>query len=83
MPHEIDAAAAGALPAKSAEHGVSFGSPVSPAPVDPMNVLRQRLESDKHPGIIDLGAGVYRDNEGQYYEFEAIKKVGGPDDCLT
>ena len=49
---------------------------VPKGPVDPMFDLKRAIESDTSPGKIDLGAGVYRNQEGKYHEFEAIREVG-------
>lgn len=48
---------------------------VVPGDVDPMFDLKVRLDSDASPNKVDLGAGVYRDENGAYYEFEVVKKV--------
>ncbi|OJJ01688.1 hypothetical protein ASPVEDRAFT_52588 [Aspergillus versicolor CBS 583.65] len=45
------------------------------APIDPMFILKARADSDKHPDKVDLGVGVYRQGDGGYYEFPAIKKA--------
>jgi aspartate aminotransferase len=47
-------------------------------PVDFMNILKHKANADTHPDKVDLGVGVHRNEEGQYYEFSAIKKV-----CIT
>lgn len=41
---------------------------------DVMQTLKQQVDGDLSPNKIDLGAGVYRDEHGQYFEFDAIKK---------
>jgi hypothetical protein len=43
--------------------------------MDPMILLMRRLQQDDHPGKVDLGVGVYRNEQGKYYEFPSIKKV--------
>lgn len=50
-------------------------APLRRAPVDPMFILKARADSDTHPDKVDLGVGVYRQEDGGYYEFPAIKKV--------
>lgn len=52
--------------------------PNVPADVAPdiMWDLKIRLTADKTPGKVDLGAGVYKDEEGKYYELPVIHKVG-------
>ena len=53
----------------------SLFSNVSEGPVDPMYDLKVQLEGDQSPYKIDLGAGVYRDEKGGYYELPVLKKV--------
>ncbi len=53
---------------------VPFAS-VPRAPVDPMFILKARADNDTHPDKVDLGVGVYRQEDGGYYEFPAIRKV--------
>jgi aspartate aminotransferase len=43
--------------------------------VDPMNILKHKADRDTTPGKVDLGVGVYRDENGNYYEFPSIRKV--------
>ncbi|ETS76565.1 hypothetical protein PFICI_11952 [Pestalotiopsis fici W106-1] len=44
-------------------------------PVDPMFKLKALADGDKSPSKVDLGAGVYRIENGQYHEFESIKRA--------
>ncbi|KAL1643705.1 Aspartate aminotransferase/Glutamic oxaloacetic transaminase AAT2/GOT1 [Diplodia intermedia] len=37
--------------------------------------LKLRLTADKSPDKVDLGAGVYRDEQGKYYELPVVRKV--------
>lgn len=37
--------------------------------------LKARLDSNNNPRKIDLGAGVYRDLSGGYYELPVVRKV--------
>lgn len=53
----------------------SFFDNVPAGPPDPMFDLQIRLNNDRYPGKIDLGAGVYRDERGAYFELPAIKLV--------
>ncbi|OJD35580.1 aromatic amino acid aminotransferase [Diplodia corticola] len=39
--------------------------------------LKLRLSADKTPDKVDLGAGVYRDEESKYYELPVVRKVNG------
>lgn len=41
---------------------------------DPMQELKQLTDADLSPQKVDLGAGVYRNEQGQYHEFEVVKK---------
>lgn len=42
---------------------------------DPMNLLKLAADSDHSPDKIDVGLGVYRDENGEYYEFRVIKEA--------
>ncbi|KAA8652630.1 Aspartate aminotransferase [Aspergillus tanneri] len=44
------------------------------ARVDPMLMLMEKVKQDTHQHKVDLGVGVYRDEQGSYYEFPAIRK---------
>ena len=44
-------------------------------PVDFMNILKHKADTDTHLEKVDLGVGLYRNEQGGYYEFPAIKKV--------
>jgi aspartate aminotransferase, cytoplasmic len=46
-----------------------------PGAPDPMFTLKQLADSDNSPNKVDLGVGVYRNEEAGYHELEAIKKV--------
>lgn len=48
---------------------------VQPGPKDPMFDLKKLADDDISPRKIDLGVGVYRNEEGGYHELQAIKKV--------
>lgn len=37
--------------------------------------LKVLADSDKTPEKVDLGAGVYRNEKGEYHEFTSIRKV--------
>lgn len=50
-------------------------SEVSPAPVDPMFLLKQEYDSDPSPTKVDLGAGVLRDENGSCHEFTTIREA--------
>ena len=42
---------------------------------DIMWELKLRMTADKSLDKVDLGAGVYRDEKGKYYELPVIRKV--------
>ncbi|KAL1863191.1 hypothetical protein Plec18170_000021 [Paecilomyces lecythidis] len=48
---------------------------VQPGPKDPMFDLKKLADNDTSPQKIDLGVGVYRNEEGGYHELQAIKKA--------
>jgi aspartate aminotransferase len=48
---------------------------VPPGPPDPVYTLKLRVDSDTSPAKIDLGVGVYRNEQGQYHELEAITRA--------
>ena len=60
---------------EESEHKASLFDHVPSGPLDPMNDLTLRLNSDTAPGKIDLGAGVYRGEDGTYFELPSISKV--------
>jgi aspartate aminotransferase, cytoplasmic len=47
-------------------------------PADPVLALKLRADADDSPLKLDLGAGVYRNELGQYHEYRAIAKVRKP-----
>ncbi|KAL5394708.1 hypothetical protein PMIN06_002787 [Paraphaeosphaeria minitans] len=46
---------------------------VPPSPADPVYLLSQRVREDTAPGKVDLGVGVYRNEQGRYHELRALK----------
>ncbi|KAM0438591.1 hypothetical protein ACHAPT_001343 [Fusarium lateritium] len=48
---------------------------VAKGPRDSMFDLKKAADGDKSPLKVDLGAGVYRDEVGAYYEFPAVKEA--------
>lgn len=48
---------------------------VSQGPPDPVYILKQQVDADQSPEKVDLGVGVYRNEQGQYHELQAIKTV--------
>lgn len=48
---------------------------VLPSPDDPVYLLSQRVRADASKEKIDLGVGVYRNEQSQYHELHALKAV--------
>jgi aspartate aminotransferase, cytoplasmic len=46
-----------------------------PGPPDPMFTLKVLADSDTSPNKVDLGVGVYRNEQSGYHELQAIKEV--------
>lgn len=42
---------------------------------DPMYDLKIRADGDTSPDKVDLGVGIYRNEQGNYHELEAVKAV--------
>ena len=42
---------------------------------DIMYHLKVAADNDQHPNKVDLGVGIYRSDDGHYYELEAVKEV--------
>lgn len=48
---------------------------VPPGPPDPVFTLKKLADGDSSPNKVDLGVGVYRNEQGGYHELEAVKRV--------
>lgn len=48
---------------------------VQPGLPDPMFILKKLADNDLSPNKVDLGVGVYRNEQSGYHELEAIKEV--------
>lgn len=48
---------------------------VQQGPPDPMFDLKKAADSDTSPEKVDLGVGIYRNEEGCYHEMNALKEV--------
>lgn len=48
---------------------------VPPGPPDPIFTLKKLADGDFSPNKVDLGVGVYRNEQGGYHELEAVKRV--------
>lgn len=52
-----------------------FFNQVQQGAPDVMYHLKVDADKDNHPKKVDLGVGIYRNEEGVYHELEAVKKV--------
>jgi aspartate aminotransferase len=52
-----------------------FFQDVPRGPVDPVYILKNAVDADKSPDKVDLGVGVYRNEQAQYHELRAIRKA--------
>ncbi|KAJ0118926.1 hypothetical protein J7T55_013182 [Diaporthe amygdali] len=48
---------------------------VLPGPPDPIFTLKKLADGDLSPNKVDLGVGVYRNEQGGYHELEAVKRA--------
>ncbi|KAK7715100.1 hypothetical protein SLS64_003797 [Diaporthe eres] len=48
---------------------------VPPGPPDPIFTLKKLADGDLSPNKVDLGVGVYRNEQGGYHELEAVKRA--------
>ncbi|KAK1705054.1 pyridoxal phosphate-dependent transferase [Colletotrichum lupini] len=48
---------------------------VQPGPPDPMFTLKRDADNDTSPEKVDLGVGIYRNEEGSYQELEVVRKA--------
>jgi aspartate aminotransferase, cytoplasmic len=42
---------------------------------DPMFTLKKIADADNDPRKVDLGVGVYRNEDGRYQELEVVRRV--------
>lgn len=52
-----------------------FFSDVPQGPADPVYILKNAVDVDKSPDKVDLGVGVYRNEQAQYHELQAIREA--------
>jgi aspartate aminotransferase len=52
-----------------------FFDNVPRGPPDVMYHLKARADNDLHPQKIDLGVGIYRNEDGRYHELQAVTQV--------
>ena len=52
---------------------------ILPGPQDPLSLLKKAADEDKSPQKVDVGVGVYRNEDGKYQELETLKWVRVPD----
>lgn len=48
---------------------------VPKGPADPVFILSSKVKADKSPSKIDLGVGVYRNDQGRYNELDVLKQA--------
>ncbi|KAJ5490420.1 Pyridoxal phosphate-dependent transferase major region subdomain 2 [Penicillium expansum] len=48
---------------------------IPPGPVDPFFHLKKKADRDNHPNKVDIGVGIYRNEQGTYQELVVVKKV--------
>jgi aspartate aminotransferase len=54
---------------------VMFFQDIPRGPIDPVYILKNAVDADKSPEKVDLGVGVYRNEQAQYHELQAIRKA--------
>ncbi|KAF2830228.1 aspartate aminotransferase, partial [Ophiobolus disseminans] len=52
-----------------------FFDDVPQGPADPVYILKNAVDEDRSPNKVDLGVGVYRNEQAQYHELQAIRKA--------
>ncbi|KAH7398662.1 aspartate aminotransferase [Phaeosphaeria sp. MPI-PUGE-AT-0046c] len=52
-----------------------FFEDVSRGPTDPVYILKNAVDADTSPNKVDLGVGVYRNEQAQYHELQAIAEA--------
>jgi len=52
-----------------------FFDDVPQGPADPVYILKNAVDADRSPNKVDLGVGVYRNEQGQYHELQAIREA--------
>ncbi|KAK4868024.1 hypothetical protein LT330_007683 [Penicillium expansum] len=48
---------------------------IPPGPVDPFFHLKKKADRDNHPNKVDIGVGIYRNEQGTYQELVVVKKA--------
>lgn len=48
---------------------------IQPGPSDPMFWLKKRADADTSPEKVDVGVGIYRNEQGRYQELEVVREV--------
>jgi aspartate aminotransferase len=44
-------------------------------PPDVMYYLKKRADEDTSPEMVDVGVGIYRDEQGKYQELDVVRTV--------
>ena len=52
-----------------------FFESVQSGPSDPMCHLKKNADSDRSPSKVDLGVGIYRNEQGCYQELACVREV--------
>lgn len=52
-----------------------FFQDIPPGPPDPVFTLKNAVDADQDPEKVDLGVGVYRNEQGQYNELDSIREA--------
>ena len=64
-----------AAPVKATQFRSAMFNAVKPGPPDPMYAVKKACDEDGDSRKVDLGVGIYRNEEGLYHELDALKKV--------
>ena len=49
---------------------------VTKGPVDSFFHLKKKADRDAHPDKVDVGVGIYRNEQGRYQELDVVRQVG-------
>ncbi|KAI0130470.1 pyridoxal phosphate-dependent transferase [Xylariales sp. AK1849] len=55
---------------------------IPPGPMDPMFFLKKKAEEDTSPNKVDVGVGVYRNEDGKYQELDVYQLTTGDEEFL-
>jgi hypothetical protein len=60
---------------RATQYRSNMFSAVKPGPPDPMYAVKKACDEDHDAQKVDLGVGIYRNEEGLYHELDALKRV--------